>query len=313
MGEEVLPRIAVVGAGGVGGFLGGLLARAGHEVALLARGDHLRTIRESGLHVKSSVGEFDARPRASDDPKEIGPCDLVLFTVKTYDTEAAAPVLPHLLKPSVGRVLTLQNGVESAGKLAAVVGSEAVLAGCAYMQSTRTAPGRIEQNGQFRVVFGEPGRKPGPIAQRIHGLFVAAGIPCELADDADLALWKKFAFITAVAGVCGVERMPLGEVVASGSARAMLADAMRETCAVAFARKIVMPSRFVEQGLEIAASFPRDSKPSLLHDLEAGRRLEIDALSGAIVRLGAEVGIPTPIHRLLYDCLKPWDDAARRK
>lgn len=308
-------RVAVVGAGGVGGFFGALLARAGHDVSFLARGDNLRAIRERGLHVKGTTGEFDVSSRAFESPDEVGPCALVLFAVKTCDTDSAALVVPSLLA-SDSRVLTLQNGVESAAKLGAApgIGPDAVLAGCAYVTATRTAPGRIEQSGgPCRIVFGESGRRPGAEARRIHSVLSGAGIPCDLADDIDVALWSKLVLISAIAGVCGVERLPIGEVIASAPLRVLVTDAMRESIAVAHARGIALPSGLLEKNLGIAASFPHDAKPSLLVDLVAGRRIEIDALSGAVVRLGAEVGIQTPIHREIHECLKAWDVAAARQ
>ncbi len=312
MEEKDAPRISVVGAGAVGGYFGGMLARAGLDVAFLARGENARVIRERGLDVKCVNGDFRVQPAVSEDPAEIGRRNLVLFAVKSYDTPAAALVLPELLSPS-GRVLTLQNGVESEPALEAVVGREALLVGCAYIQASRTAPGCIEQvGGPCRIVFGEPGRKPGPAAQRIRDVLAAGGIACELADDVGVAQWTKFVLISAVAGVCGVERLPLGEVIANGPTRTLLAGAMRETIAVGRARGVALPPGVVDRCLEIVATFPYDSKPSLLHDLEGRRRLEIDALSGAVVRLGAEVGVQTPIHRELYACLKPWDDLAAR-
>jgi 2-dehydropantoate 2-reductase len=305
-------RVAVVGAGGVGGWFGALLAKAGRDVSFLARGEHLRAMREHGLRVKTPTGDWTVPVAAFERAEEIGPCSLVLFAVKAYDVDAAAASLPPLLAAD-GKVVTLQNGVDSPARVAAVVGPERVLAGVAYVSATRTAPGCIEQaGGPSRIVIGELGRKAGAEARAVQAFLSSAGIACEISDAIEVALWSKFVYLSSLAGVCAVERLPVGEVISSASTRALVVDAIREAIAVAHARGVALPSGLLEKSLEIAASFPHETKPSLLVDLVAGRRIEIDALSGAVIRLGAEVGVQTPFHREIFECLEPWDAAARR-
>jgi 2-dehydropantoate 2-reductase len=300
-------RIAIVGAGGVGGYYGGLLARAGNEVALIARGAHLEAIRAAGLCVESVHGDFAVRPYlATDDPAEVGPVDLVLFTVKTYDLEAAGRAAQPLVGPETV-VLPLENGLDAPEQLGALLGAEHVLPGVTHVSSTVAAPGAIRQTSPLRrITFGEAGGSATPRAERVRDVLAGSGIEAVLTADVQAALWAKFTFIAAVSGVCAAGRLPMGRVLATPETRALYVEALREIEAVARATGVPVAETVVADTLRLSEGFPATTKPSLLVDLEAGRRLELEALNGAVVRRGEALGVATPVHRALYALLLPW-------
>src|SRR3972149_10379856 len=220
-------RIAIMGTGGVGGYYGGLLARAGHEVAFIARGDHLRAIKADGLMVRSVHGDFDIRPtRATDDPADVGPVDLTIFTVKTYDTEAAA----ELMRPLVGEqtvILPLQNGVESAVRLSRTFGRQAVIGGMTQVVAFIAAPGIIQQESQFRrVVLGELDGRRAPRAEAICAALKEAGADADVTESIEKVLWTKLLFIASFAGRSSVTRSPAGPLIACEEARWFLRRAI---------------------------------------------------------------------------------------
>ncbi|MFQ5595595.1 MAG: ketopantoate reductase family protein [Anaerolineae bacterium] len=321
-------RIAVMGTGGVGGYFGAMLARAGHDVTFIARGSHLAAIRDHGLHLRTVHGDFTvgpggpfvvgpglptAAPLATDDPAEVGPVDLVLFCVKTYHTEEAG----HAIAPMIGDdtlILSLQNGVDNEEKLAAIHGRQHILGGVCYIASNITAPGVITQvSGPRRIVFGELDGSITARAQRVHQALVEAGIDTTLSDNIQAALWTKFLFICALSGVAAVARAPLGELVTIPKTRELLRDTMAEAEAVARARGVDLQVGIVDQMMRTAEGFDPQSKPSMLVDVEKGNRVEIDALNGTVARLGAELGVPTPANRFIYAALKPADERAKRR
>ncbi len=299
-----------MGTGGIGGYYGALLARAGHDVFCVARGDHLRAIQEKGLRVESAVGEFTVRPRASADPAAIGPVDLLLFAVKTYDSDDAA----RAIKPMVGEgttILTLQNGVESADRITAAVGPGRVLPGAAYIFSGIAAPGVIRQTGGPRkIVFGEPEGKRTARAETILAACRAGEISADLTDQIVRVLWEKWAFICAQGGVTAVTRLPLGEIRACAETWALYRGVIEEIVAVASARGIALAPGLVETLLDQAGKLEAHVTSSLHNDLVAGRRLEVEALNGAVVRFGREAGVPTPLNLALYAALAPYAGGA---
>ncbi|RME48013.1 MAG: 2-dehydropantoate 2-reductase [Chloroflexi bacterium] len=305
-------RIAVMGTGGVGGYFGGMLARAGHDVTFIARGAHLAAIREHGLRIQTVHGDFTIRAPATDDPGEVGPVELVLFCVKTYHTEEAG----HAMAPLVGDktlILSLQNGVDNEEKLAAMYGREHVLGGVCYIASTITSPGVVTQvSGPRSIVFGELDGSITARAQRVHQVLVEAGIDTTLSDNIHKALWTKFLFICALSGVGSVARATVGEMVAIPETRELLRETMAEVEAVARARGVELEAGIVDQMMRTAEGFAPESKPSMLVDVERGNRLEIDALNGTVARLGAMLGVPTPANRFIYAALKPADERAKR-
>ena len=298
-------RIAVMGSGGVGGYLGGRLAAAGQDVTFAARGAHLAAVREHGLALRSALGDVLIRPaQASDDPATIGPVDLVIFAVKLYDTEAAAEATKPLIGPATG-VVTLQNGVDGAELLCRVLGQEYVIGGVAHIAAVIDEPGVIRHTGTM-ASFGF-GELDGVRSERVGALsraLQAAGVDHRISEDIQRDIWDKMAFLASFAGLTALMRLPIGPIREDADARAMLRNALGEACAVARAKGGSLPDDFVERTLARCDRLPYEMKSSLLQDLERGRRLELPWLSGAIVRLGQEFGIATPTHALITTALK---------
>ncbi len=301
-------RIAVMGAGGVGGYFGGLLARAGNEVSLIARGAHLEAIRTHGLRVRGSKGDFYLRVDATDAPSRVGPVDLVLLTVKTYQNAVAMPALAPLVGEGTS-LLTLQNGVEGPEELARRVGRERVLPGAAYIETQIEAPGVIRQTGDVvRIVFGETDGRTTPRCQRIQETFMDAGIATEVSDDVVRDLWTKFLFISTVAGVTSAARVPVSRLLPHPEARGTIVAAMKEVEAVGRAKGVGLDPEVVARTMEYMETVAKDLQASMHTDLELGRPLELEALNGAVVRMGREVGVPTPVNDILYSILVPHRD-----
>ena len=299
-------KIAILGTGGVGGYYGGLLARSGQDVTFVARGAHLAAIREHGLRVESVHGDFTVYPaQATDDPEQSGSVELLLVTVKTYDLEAAAQEARPLVGPGTA-VLPLLNGLDAAEQLSAVYGADRVLGGLTHISSSVPAPGIIRQVSPLRrIVFGEQDGAISARAERIRDTLDATGVQVVLTSTIESALWEKYLFIASIGGVCCLARQAIGRVLSMPESRELYIDALREIEAVGRARGVAFSPKIVEQTLELTESFVPATRPSMLVDLEAGRRLELEAMSGTVVRLGQELGIPTPVHRVIYAALKP--------
>ena len=304
-------HVAVMGTGGTGGFFGGLLARAGEDVTFVARRAHLAAIRERGLRVKSRLsGDFTLRVKATDDPREISPVDLILFCVKTYDTERAVEQMHPLVGPDTV-ILSVQNGIDSAERIAEAVGSKPVVGGVAHVFSAIEGPGVIAQTaGPGRILFGELVGGPSPRTERLLQTFRRAGITAELSADIRVTLWEKFLFICGNGGVTALTRLPLGVIRACPETSSLLREVLQEVEEVARARGISLPRGCVEQVVAFNASIEPEARSSLYHDLAAGRRLELEALNGTVVRLGREHGVPTPFNFAVYAALKPYVDGA---
>ena len=299
-------KIAILGAGAVGGYFGALLTRSGQEVTFITRGAHLATIRDRGLRVESVHGDFEVYPvQASDDPAQIGPVDLVLVAVKSYDLEHAAEAGGPLVGPETA-VLPLLNGLDAADRLAAVWGGEHLLAGLTHISASVPAPGIIRQvSAVRRITFGERDGAITPRAERIRSVLAASGAEAVLTPAIDVALWEKFMFIASISGVCCLARQPMGAVLATAETRQLYVEALREVEAVAQARGVALPPDAVERTLKITEGFAPQTRPSLLAALEAGQRLELEAMSGTVVRYGREAGLPTPVHAVIYAALNP--------
>ncbi len=298
-------KIAVVGAGGVGGYFGARLAAAGSDVALVARGAHLAAMQERGLAVLSPLGDvYLEKVNATDDPARVGPVDVVLFAVKLYDTESAGARLQPLLGPGTV-VVSLQNGIDSEDRLAAVIGAERVAGGIAYISATIDAPGVIRHlNRQAKLAFGELGGRVSPRLEPLLAACRRAGFDAELSPAIETAIWEKFVFLAALAAATGAARLPIGPLLADADARALIADAMREVVAVGQAKGLALDAAIVDRALAFMRTLPPDMKASLAHDLDKGNRLEVEGLSGAVTRLGASLGVATPVHRTIYALLK---------
>jgi 2-dehydropantoate 2-reductase len=303
-------KIGVVGAGGVGGYYGARLALAGLEVGLIARGDHLAAIRERGLRVRADDGDFTVRVAASDDPAEIGPCDAVLFCVKSYDTDQAAVLLGPLLKPETG-VVSLQNGVDNEEKIAARVGPEHVLGGASFILAHIAEPGVVEQIGSVRrVIFGELDGSRSERVERLLAEFRNAEIDSDIANDIRVVLWDKFAFLCALAGLTTVTRLPIDKLLAVPETRQLFREMVQEVSLVARAEGIELADDIVDQKTAFADTLGPDSFSSLHHDLVTGHRLELDALHGELTRRAARQGIHIPVSEMIYALLRPWELAA---
>ena len=306
-------RIAVIGSGGIGGYYGSLLAKAGHDVLFIARGAHLEAMQRRGLTLRTPEGESTSPVTAVADTRIIGPVELVLFAVKSYDTEPAAQALAPLMARDT-TVLTLQNGVDNVEAIASVVGADAVLAGAAYVALQLGAPGVIlRTGGEGKVVFGEVSGTVTGRAQRIATAFQMSDIPHQLSTDIIRVLWEKFLFIAGIGGVTALARSGIGPLLASIEGRTLLTASCEEIAAVALAEGVPIPADAVERVLAQAATLPAHWRSSMARDLEDGRRLEVDALNGAVVRRGAKYGIPTPIHRTIAAGLSVHQPSASTK
>jgi 2-dehydropantoate 2-reductase len=297
-------RIAVVGAGGVGAFYGARLVRAGDDVVFLARGAHLEALRARGLTLKSAGGESTLPVTAVADPTAVGPVDLIFFCVKSYDTSVAARSLPPLMGPGTV-VLILQNGVDHVEMIADVVGSERVMAGAIQALAVQLiAPGVVlHSGGEGKIVFGEPGGGVTPRAEEVARLFRRSGISHEISSAMPRVLWEKFLFIAGVGGVTALARSGIGHLLANPEGRALLAESCSEIVAVAGAEGVDLESDAVNRVLAFAGTFSPDWRSSMARDLEAGRRLEVEALSGTVVKLARKHSLPAPIHQAIYACL----------
>ncbi|MGH8850377.1 MAG: ketopantoate reductase family protein [Casimicrobiaceae bacterium] len=302
-------RIAVMGTGGVGGYFGARLAQAGNEVAFIARGRHLEALRSTGLRVKSPLGDVHLpRPVAAEDPASLGRFEVVLFAVKLWDTEAAAAMVGPALAAG-GVVVPFQNGLESIERIGAVVGAARVMGGAAYIMARIAEPGLIEQTGSVaRLRFGAVLPEQAAAAGALHRACVAAGIDAELVADVARMLWEKFVFLAALSGLTTVARSPIGVVRADPDLRATFEAAMREAWQVGRARGVALDDDFVAQQMAFGDRLPREVKSSMLHDLEAGRRLEAPWLAGAVARMAREAGAYAPVNATIHAALKPFCD-----
>ena len=298
-------KIAVMGSGGVGGFYGGRLAHAGYDVHFVARGAHLAAMREHGLTIESDSQENTHVPRVNvtDDPATIGTADIVVIAVKLWDTEAAARAVTPLVGPKTG-VLSLQNGVIKDDILRREFGAEALMGGVAYVGTTIGRPGVIRQTGTLqRLLFGEYDGRGSARAEAFLEALLKAGIQAELSSNIRRTLWEKYVFLVGLSGSTSTMRSPIGPIRENPQTRAFLLDLMKETVAVGRAQGVDLPEDYAEQRLAFADSVAADMTSSLHHDLERGNRLEVEWLSGGVVKLGNEVGVPTPVNRAVWDIL----------
>jgi 2-dehydropantoate 2-reductase len=299
-------RIAIMGTGGVGGYYGGLLSQQGQEVIFIARGAHLQALRAKGLLVQSVHGDFLVSPaQATDDPAEVGPVDLILFTTKTYHTDLAAPAI----KPLVGKetvVVPLQNGIDAAERLGIYVGREHLIGGVTWLSAAIEAPGVIGQYSQFRrVVIGEFDGKMTARLRTIYETLQAAGITVEMSADILKVLWTKFVFISSISAMGSLTRASIGEYRQLPETREVLTEALREVAAVAQARGVQLEGDLVAKTLEFIDNAEPDMKTSMQRDVEAGRLSELESMIGVVPRLGRQTGVSTPVLQLAYAVLKP--------
>jgi 2-dehydropantoate 2-reductase len=298
-------RIAIIGAGGVGGYFGARLAEAGAEVSFVARGAHLAAIRRTGLRLESPKGHLHlARISATDDPSTIGGVDAVLLTVKMYDLEPAAASLRPLLEPDTV-VITLQNGVEAVDIVSRHVGRPQVAGGVAYISAVIDEPGVIKHTAMDSLIFGELDGRRSERLTRLEQACLAAGFSARVSGAIQQDLWAKFARLSVFSGMTAVTRSTMGVLRSDPELYAMLKAACEETIRVGRAHGVALPDSVMTEIVAMVESLPFQAKASMLEDLERGKRLELPWLSGGVVRLGDAVGVPTPIHRFIATVLKP--------
>jgi 2-dehydropantoate 2-reductase len=299
-------RIVAFGSGGVGGYFGARLAAAGEDVAFIARGRHLEAMRRDGLRIVSPKGDLHLpRVRATDDPASLGPADVVLFTVKMYDADASAAQLRPLVGPDTA-VITFQNGVEAVDIVARHVGAEHAVGGVAYVAAVIAEPGVIRHTALERLIFGET---DGTVSPRLQALAEAgrrAAFDAVASPRIEYDLWAKFARLATFSGITSLTRLPVGPIRANAELFALVPQAIAEVVAVGQARGVPLDDAVLNEALQMMRTMPDASKSSMLEDLERGRRLELPWLSGAVVRLGREAGVPTPIHQFIATALGPW-------
>ena len=305
-------KIAVMGTGGVGGYYGALLAKQGHEVTFVARGAHLKAIQENGLQIKSIFGDFQVKPaKATDNPAQIEPVDLIMFCAKTYDTDDAV----QKIKPIVGKettVLSLQNGVDAVERIGNVLGVEHIVAGATWISSALEAPGVIKQMSDFRrVVLGELNGQRTSRIQAIYEAFKQTGITVELSENILKILWTKFVFISSASSFGSLTRLPMAEYRTIPETRALIISLMREVEAVARAQSVALDANVVEQALGFMDNAAPHIKASMQLDVESGHRTEIESMIGVIGRKGRQRGVPTPVADMIYAALLPIELKAR--
>ncbi len=300
-------HFAIIGSGAVGGYYGAKLARAGQRVSFIARGAHLQAIRDRGLSVRSPLGDFTVHAEAADAADRIGQVDVVMYAVKAYDNATALPLLDALVGEKT-LVLTLQNGVDSPDEIAGRIGKEKVVAGPTYIATALAAPGLIEQTGTHRrIVFGEIFGDPPRLSRRVLALrdvMADADIQAEAVADARVAMWEKFSYLAPFAGFSGASRLPLGPIWKDDFTRAQFQAAVGEVIAVGRAEGVDIPADMEQRMKAYADSLPGTMRASLLIDLSQGKRIEVEALQGSVVRRGARAGVATPVMATLYAVLK---------
>lgn len=304
-------RVAIFGTGGAGGYFGAHLAHAGEEVVFIARGEHLKAIRQQGLRVETTGGEIVANSEATDDPTQVGAVDVVLVGVKTWQLADAARAMRPMIAPHTF-VVPLQNGVEAAAGLAEVLGAQHVLNGLCGTISRVVSPGHILSLGETNFIkFGELDNHPSERAERLRQTFERAGVKVEVPKDIQAAVWEKFIFVTPYGGVGAVTRAPAGVVRSLPETRRMLERGMREILEVSRAHQVSLAEGIVEKSMGLVDSLAPNSTTSLQRDIAAGKPSELEAWNGAVVRLGREAGVPTPLHEFLYHSLLPSELQAR--
>lgn len=307
-------KVAVIGAGAVGGYFGGRLALAGHEVVFVVRGSTLETLRTAPLRVKSIHGDFEVKVRATDDPSEIGPFEVVIVAVKAWQIPEAAGAIQRMPdRDSV--VVPLQNGMEAPGQLAAVLGPDRAAGGLCRIVARAIGPGQIDHLGaEPSIAFGE--LEPlanGAVLERLRDAFVSAGVRCDLSADIGRAMWEKFLFIAPWGSLGAVTRLPVGPLCAEPEYRARLVAALEEVAAIAQAEGCDLGSADVAKTLSILDGLPVDTTSSMQRDILAGHPSELEAQTGAVVRFGRKTRVATPVHTTIYSQLLPLEEHARRR
>jgi 2-dehydropantoate 2-reductase len=303
-------RIAILGSGGVGGYFGGRLAASGADVTFIARGAHLQAMKARGLRLISPEGDALIHPvKATDDPKVTGQADVVFFTVKLYDTESAIASMGPLLGPSTV-VVPFQNGIDAVDSLATSAGAARVAGGTTYIVANIAEPGVIRHTALGRLIFGPLHEAQRPALQELLQACRAAGIEATLSERIMIDIWAKFVRLSAFSGMTSVTRRPIGTICDDPALWAMMLRALEESMAVARAKGVGVKDTLAADIGAAMRNMPPESKSSMLLDLERGHRLELPWLSGAVVRLGKALGVPTPTHEFIATVLGPYVNGA---
>jgi 2-dehydropantoate 2-reductase len=304
-------RIAVVGAGGVGGAFGAALVKAGAQVTFVARGSHLAAMRAKGLRVVGPRGDLHlSQVQATDSPARIGPVDFVLFCVKLWDVESAGAAIRPIIGPTTA-VIPLQNGIDAHERLIPIVGKDAMMGGVAQISATIAEPGVIRQTGSFmRMVFGELDGRPSQRGAAFQALCQKAGFDCVSSNEILVALWEKFVLLATNSSVMSLTRLPIGKLRDDPEVFALFEKGVAEVAAVGRARGIELPADIEVRTLEYTRNAPAELLPSMAVDLLRGNRLELPWLGGKVVALGRELDVPTPTHDTMYAALKPYANGA---
>ena len=307
-------RIAIFGAGGIGGYLGGRLAQAGEEVVLIARGEHMQAIRDHGLKVDSIKGSFVVVPSlTTSDPKEVGFVDAVILGVKAWQVIDAAESMRPMIGPNTF-VVPMQNGVEAPGQLASVLGENAVVVGLGGLISYISGPGHIvHQGGEPFVSFGEVDDSTTERTHRLLEAFRNAGVTANIPDNVHAALWAKLAFMAANSGVGAITRVPSGQWRNLEGSWDMAKQVVQEVLAVAVEKGVEMPTDAFASAISRLQGSPPDGTSSMQRDLMNGKPSELAVQNGGVVRLGLEVGVPTPVNTFIYHSLLPQEIRARNE
>jgi 2-dehydropantoate 2-reductase len=301
---QEMPNFAIMGSGGIGGYVGARLARSGFDTTFVAGGTHLQAIRDSGLRIEDHDETFSINGKATDDPQNVGHMDFVLFAVKLWDVAEAGAACRPLVGPDTA-VVSLLNGVESEEMLTSILGADCVMGGVAEISATIAAPGVIKKVSPFALIrFGELDGRRSPRAQTLAAALSKAGISVDLSEDINLAIWNKFVFLTGLSAITAITRHPIGSVRADPDTRALLEEIMYEALRVGQAAGVPIKDTVVAERLQFIDGLPPDLRASMAIDLLSGRRLELPWLSGAVVRKGAKLGIATPANAFVCKALK---------
>jgi 2-dehydropantoate 2-reductase len=309
--KEIIMKIGIMGAGAVGAYYGALLVRAGHDVAFIARGKHLEAMQENGLRVKSYFGDFHLPAvQATDDPAEVGPADLILFTVKTYDAVSAAEAMLPMVGPQTS-VVAMQN-MDMSAQVGEIIGFEHILGSVTYVFSAVEAPGVISQTSNFhRIIFGEFSNEPTPRAEAIRAVLERSGATIILSDDIQKELWSKLLVISPLGGVSSVVRVPAGDYRSVPETRNMLINAMKELESLARARGVNLDKDVVAQKMQFVDNLEPGAITSMQRDVLAGRRSEMEELVGMVCQMAEDAGISLPTYQFIYAALKPGEMKVR--
>jgi 2-dehydropantoate 2-reductase len=304
-------RIAIIGAGAVGGYFGARLAAASLDVSFIARGEHLKTMQKNGLRVRSTQGDLEVRSQFTSDPSQIGPVDLILFCVKSQDTEVAAKLLAPLMSAKT-TVLSLQNGVDNPEKIARLWGADRTLAGVVYIAAQIREPGVIEHSAGGRIVLGALNARNQETARNVESILATARVPCDVSSEMLLALWKKLAWNSPICALSCLLRMTIGEILASKSLKELIVGCVEEVRDAAQCRGVGLSPSTAQEVLSFSRGL-KDFKPSMLQDLEAGKPLEYEALNGIVIKILYQAGKRAPINEIFYSALKYIDQDLRAK